>query len=123
MRTISLKINDNIITRIETNLEKYNYSTLSEFIRDAIRDKLETLENQKFESEIRDYLHKNPKNGEVEKTTKTEQEQLEKAKHDIFVELERKFQELREHLDWKIAMNVVSSQQTKNWFHKKMIGQ
>ena len=99
MRTISLKINDNIITRIENNLEKHNYSTLSEFIRDAIRDKLESLENQKFESEIRDYLHKNPKNVEVPKRSSISEEELEKAKQDVFAELERKFHGLREHLD------------------------
>lgn len=99
MRTISLKIGDQIITRIENNLEKYNYSTLSEFIRDAIRDKLEQLENQKFETEIRDYLHKSPENGEVAKWHGMGQEELDRAKHDIFLELERKFQGLREHLE------------------------
>ena len=98
MQTISLKIADSILTRIDGQLEKYNYTTRSEFIRDAIRDKLDALENQKFESEVRNYLNKSPKNVEVEKKPVLREDELKKAKEDIFVELERKFEELREHL-------------------------
>lgn len=95
MQTISLKIADSILTRIDDNLEHYNYSTRSEFIRDAIRDKLTFLENQKVEAELGDYLHKTTKNRGVV----SRQDELEKAKNDIFVDLERKFNELREHLN------------------------
>jgi metal-responsive CopG/Arc/MetJ family transcriptional regulator len=98
MQTISLKIADPIIMRIDDNLEKYNYTTRSEFIRDAIRDKLIALENEKFESEVRDYLNKSTKNEEVPKVLLSRQTELEKAKKDIFLELERKFEELREQL-------------------------
>jgi metal-responsive CopG/Arc/MetJ family transcriptional regulator len=98
MQTISIKIADSIIMRIDDNLEKYSYTTRSEFIRDAIRDKLNLLENERFETDVRDYLNNSPKNVEVAKTLTNKQQDLEKAKKDIFVELERKFEELREQL-------------------------
>jgi Arc/MetJ-type ribon-helix-helix transcriptional regulator len=101
MQTISLKISDQVLMRIDECIEKHNYSTKSEFIRDAIRDKLETLENQKFESEIRDYLNKSSKNVEIPHKGVNPSAELEKAKNDIFLELERKFELLREHLKEK----------------------
>jgi Arc/MetJ-type ribon-helix-helix transcriptional regulator len=98
MQTISLKIADPILIRIDDQLEKFNYTTRSEFIRDAIRDKLDALENQRFEHEVRSYLNKPAKNVVVADPHKSNEDELKKAKEDIFVELERKFEELREHL-------------------------
>ena len=98
MQTLSLKISDNIVIRIDEGMKKHNYTTRSEFIRDAIREKLESLENQKFESEIRSYLNNPSKNREVPKNHSEHLDDLEKAKHDIFLELERKFSELREQI-------------------------
>ena len=95
---LSLKISDNIVIRIDESMKKHNYTTRSEFIRDAIREKLESLENQKFESEIRSYLNNPSKNREVSKNHSEQVSELEKAKNDIFLELERKFGELREQI-------------------------
>ena len=60
----------------------------------------QSLENEKFDTEIRDYLNKTTKNREVARGAPPLVE-LEKAKNDIFLELERKFDELREHLNDK----------------------
>ncbi len=98
MMALSLKISDNIVIRIDESMKKHNYTTRSEFIRDAIREKLESLENQKFESEIRSYLNNPSKNREVSKNHSEQFSELEKAKNDIFLELERKFGELREQI-------------------------
>ena len=98
MQTISLKIADSIIMRIDDNLERYKYTTRSEFIRDAIRDKLNALENEEFEGSVKDYLNNTSKNVEVPKIRSNKADDLEKAKKDIFVELERRFEELGEHL-------------------------
>lgn len=98
MQTISLKISDSTIKRIDEAIEKHNFATRSEFIRDALREKLESLENQKFEHEIRAYLNNSSKNGGVGNIPPKNTKDLEKAKNDIFVELEKKFGELREHL-------------------------
>ena len=98
MISISLKMSDNIVMRIDDSMKKHNYTTRSDFIRDAIREKLESLENQKFESEIRSYLNNPSKNREVPKGHHDQLSELEKAKNDIFLELERKFGELREQI-------------------------
>jgi len=46
MQIISLKIKFDILKRIDSSLEDYNFSTRTEFIREAIRDKLNKLENE-----------------------------------------------------------------------------
>ena len=46
METISLKMESSLLTGIDDALEKHRYSTRTEFIRDAIRDKLNDLEKE-----------------------------------------------------------------------------
>ena len=43
MEVISLKLDENMLSNVDKSLKKHNYSTRTEFIRDAIRDKLEEL--------------------------------------------------------------------------------
>lgn len=103
MQTISLKIADNILMRIDDTMKKHNYTTRTEFIRDAIRDKLDQLESQKFEAEVRNYLNTSAKNEQVvpqaQVVINERDTRLQQAKDDIFAELERKFDRLREQLD------------------------
>ena len=96
METVSLKIGDAILIRMDEAMKKHNYTPRSEFIQDAIREKLEQLENQKLESEIRAYLHTSTKNREVPSRLPLGRPDIERARQDIFVELERRFDELRE---------------------------
>ena len=44
METISLKMEDGLLKEIDQKLPKHRYSTRTEFIRDAIREKLSDLE-------------------------------------------------------------------------------
>jgi len=46
METISLKMEDNMLSEIDQKLGQHRYSTRTEFIRDAIREKLSELEKQ-----------------------------------------------------------------------------
>jgi metal-responsive CopG/Arc/MetJ family transcriptional regulator len=46
METISLKMDEKILKEIDDNLQKYRYSTRTEFIRDSIRSKLTELEKK-----------------------------------------------------------------------------
>ena len=46
METISLKMDEELLKEIDDNLQKYRYSTRTEFLRDAIRDKLTELEKK-----------------------------------------------------------------------------
>lgn len=47
MESISLKMEENLLQEIDSTLASNRYSTRTEFIRDAIRKKLSTLEKEK----------------------------------------------------------------------------
>ena len=46
MEVISLKLDEHLLKNIDSSLQKYNFSTRTEFIRDAIRQQLKELEKQ-----------------------------------------------------------------------------
>lgn len=46
MQVISLKMEESLLEEIDSTLAKHRYSTRTEFIRDAIRGKLTTLEKE-----------------------------------------------------------------------------
>jgi metal-responsive CopG/Arc/MetJ family transcriptional regulator len=46
METISLKMEETLLKDIDTKLKNFRYSTRTEFIRDAIRQKLNDLEKE-----------------------------------------------------------------------------
>ena len=48
METISLKLENGLLDEIDRKLHKYRYSTRTEFIRDAIREKLSDLEKNEL---------------------------------------------------------------------------
>lgn len=48
METISLKLEENILTEIDEKLATHRYSTRTEFIRDAIREKLSEFEKDEL---------------------------------------------------------------------------
>ncbi len=82
MRTVSLKMADSILDRIDAHLERHNFTTRTEFIREAIRDKLQELESDRFESEIRKYFrHHSTELGK----------EINDIESDVFRELENRF--------------------------------
>ncbi|MDP3881408.1 MAG: ribbon-helix-helix domain-containing protein [Nanoarchaeota archaeon] len=48
MENISLKIEENFLKAIEKVMQKHNYMTKTEFIREAIRDKIRKLEEKEI---------------------------------------------------------------------------
>jgi Arc/MetJ-type ribon-helix-helix transcriptional regulator len=48
MENISLKLEKNFVTSIKRAMKNYNYSTKTEFIRAALREKLAQLEEQEI---------------------------------------------------------------------------
>ena len=48
METINIKIQDKLLNEIEQKLELHRYRTRTEFIRDAIREKLSELEKDEI---------------------------------------------------------------------------
>jgi|TARA_Y100000294_G_C8555945_1_gene337197 metal-responsive CopG/Arc/MetJ family transcriptional regulator len=84
MESISLKLEDGIIGEIDHKLAKHRYSTRTEFIRDAIREKLSELEKDELLKEV-------TKIRASLKRKKTTDEQIHAAREKAFDMLENKF--------------------------------
>ena len=82
MEIISLKLENELLKEIDQNLSKHRYGTRTEFIRDAVREKLSDLEK---EEAIRAIAHL--KGSSKRKTT---DEQLHEAGEKVFEMLEKK---------------------------------
>lgn len=46
MRTVSVKLQSSLLKEVDRNLVKHRYGTRTEFIREAVRDKLKDLETE-----------------------------------------------------------------------------
>lgn len=87
MEAISLKLESTLLNDIDKNLKKHRYSTRTEFIRDAIRDRLVDLEKEESLMKLRKYFGASKK-----KTTDEEFRKLrDKVGEQYFRELEAKF--------------------------------
>ena len=87
MEAISLKLDKNMLNNIDNNLEKNNFSTRTEFIRDSIRDKLESLKRDKLIEEFMKFRGKANKKTTYKKNRKTR----ERASKELMAELEKRF--------------------------------
>ncbi|MEW6295647.1 MAG: ribbon-helix-helix domain-containing protein [Candidatus Diapherotrites archaeon] len=47
MDVLTVKLGEGFLKKINKAMRKFNYSTKTEFIREAIRDKLDALENRR----------------------------------------------------------------------------
>lgn len=52
METVSLKLDETVLIEIDETLGKHRYGTRTEFIRDAIREKLSEFEKQDVLKEL-----------------------------------------------------------------------
>ena len=83
METISLKLEHNLLQEIDNTLNKHRYSTRTEFIRDAIREKLSELEKEellKAVAKLKGFSKR-----------KTTDEQLHAAGEKVIEKYEKKF--------------------------------
>lgn len=48
MKSLSIKLDKSLLNEIDKNLVRHRYSTRTEFIRDAVRDKLSDLEKEEL---------------------------------------------------------------------------
>ena len=83
MESISLKLESGFLQDMEKIMKKCRYSTKTEFIRTAIRDKINELEKEETLKNI-DKLFGSSKH-------RTTDEDLHKAGEKAFKQLERKF--------------------------------
>ena len=83
MEAISLKLEDTFLEDMEETMKKHRYTTKTEFIREAIRDKIKQLEKEEALLKVRKMYGASKR--------KTTDEDLKKAKERAFNDLEKKF--------------------------------
>ena len=81
MESISLKLEGEFLKNIQSIMKKHRYSTKTEFIREAIRDKIKDLEKEELLLKAK-MLYGASKR-------KTTDEDIHKAGEKAFLELER----------------------------------
>lgn len=84
METISLKMENNLLKEMDLILHKNRYSTRTEFIRDAIREKLSDLEKEE--------LLRNVAKLRGSSKRKTTDEQLHAVRERLAEKYEKKFE-------------------------------
>lgn len=82
MESITIKVEDNLSKQIDEALNPY-YSTKTEFIREAIRDKLKKIKKEETYEELKKYLGK--------MKTKTSYEEERKIRDEVGKEFAKKF--------------------------------
>ncbi len=83
MEVLNVKIEDQILDEMDEALKKHRYSTRSEFVRDAIREKLSELENAELLRKV-----VSARGASKHKTTDA---QLHKARDKVAEMLEKRF--------------------------------
>ena len=81
MESVSLKLEDGILKDIENIMKKHRYTTKTEFIREAIRDKIRDLEKEALLLKAKELYGASKR--------KTTDEDIHKAGEKAFRELER----------------------------------
>ena len=81
METISIKMEDEFAKNIDKVMKKHNYTTKTEFIREAIRDKIKDLEKEESLKRIAKLYG----SSRIQTTDK----QLHEARQKAFEELEK----------------------------------
>ncbi len=84
METISIKVEEEFAHEMGRLMRKYHYTTKTEFIREAIRDKIKKLETEEALKRVEKFYGASKR--------KTTDEQLHKAGEKAFEELDRTLQ-------------------------------
>jgi Arc/MetJ-type ribon-helix-helix transcriptional regulator len=82
METISLRLENNFARILEKAIKNNMYSTKTEFIREAIRDKIKQIEKEETLKKVEKLFGSSKR--------KTTDEELHKAREKAFEQLERK---------------------------------
>ncbi len=86
METLCIKVEDELLDRINVSMKKSGYSTKTEFIREAIREKLDDDEKEML---VREFLKFR---GKGKATTDEDRKRTkEKVSKEFLEELERRF--------------------------------
>ena len=71
METVSVKFQEDILKKIDTSISQHNFNSRTEFIRDAVRDKLAELSKEDLMEEFLKFRGKAKKKTTYEENRKT----------------------------------------------------
>ena len=87
MTTVTVKFKEDVLTRIDTSISEHNFNSRTEFIREAIRDKLAELSKEDLLNEFLKFRGKSNKKTTYEENRKTR----ELISKELMVELDKRF--------------------------------
>ena len=96
---ITVKMDNRFLEEVDNAVEKGHYQNRTEFIRSALRDKLENIQYQEFRSELRKIQGSTPRH--------ISEEEYEKAREDAFNEIacETPSQRKKRLMEFNVFMN------------------
>jgi len=87
MEIVSVKFNEDVLKKVDKSILKHNFNSRTEFIRDAVRDKLEDLNKEDLIKEFLKFRGKAKKRTTYEENRKTKEE----VSKELMKELEKRF--------------------------------
>ncbi|MCK5283877.1 MAG: ribbon-helix-helix protein, CopG family [Nanoarchaeota archaeon] len=87
METVSVKFQEDVLSRIDKSIAGHNFNSRTEFIREAVRDKLSELSKEDLIQEFLKFKGKAKKKTTYEENMKTKEE----ASKELMAELEKRF--------------------------------
>lgn len=82
MEAVCIKMDTGIMSEMDTCIEEYNYSTKTEFIREAIRDKIKELKKERALKQLEEMFGKGK--------SKVSDKEFEKMREQVAIEYARK---------------------------------
>ena len=82
MEAVCVKLDDGTLRNLDASLKEHNYTTRTDFIREAIRDKLRQFEKEEAIKKLEKYLGWSK--------TRTSDEKLHKIRDEVFREMAKK---------------------------------
>ncbi|MEK6949319.1 MAG: ribbon-helix-helix domain-containing protein [Nanoarchaeota archaeon] len=87
MEVVTVKFQEDVLKRIDETISEYNFNSRTEFIREAVRDKLAELSKEELVREFLKFKGKAGKKTNYEQNLKTKQE----VGRELMSELEKRF--------------------------------
>ena len=76
MEIVSVKFQEDVLKKVDDTISKHNFNSRTEFIREAVRDKLEDLSREDLIKEFMKFRGKAPKQTTDEERAKTREKAL-----------------------------------------------
>lgn len=87
MEAVTVKFQEDVLKRIDKDIEQHNFNSRTEFIREAVRDKLAELSKEELMREFLKFRGKSTKKTTYEENRKTK----EAVSKELMAELGKRF--------------------------------